>query len=267
MQKRIIAGGKVSAAKRAKFAAQDRAAGRALARGTFRAVRKASLPSGLALPLYFSPGIRMKEHIRFKSHGTIFFNALLTANQAYTASFNATSMFNPLNTLNLFAGQVVNPATGHRSVAGQPLYFDQWAAMYFNYKVLNCRILVRVQPTDTAPWKVCVVPSNNVLTDAIVDNSCQRKRAKWIIVENTPLAAYNSEIKMQMRPWDIHGVTELEYLAQDGYGALFSASPSFLPIWNVVVQTTNNASLNGYFTIELEFDAELTDPVFSEAVS
>ena len=263
--KRIISGAKISAAKRAKFRAQDRAAGRALARGTFRATRKLSLP-GMPLPSYFVPGIRMKEHVRLHHHGTVQFAALTAANQPEVIAINATSPFACLNALNLHAGQVVNPTTGHTTLGNQPLYFDQWANLYYNYKVLNCRIKIRCLPLDTNCVQVVLVPSNNVLSDASADISSMRKRAKTMFFENTPLNKYNSELSMELRPWDIMGVTQLEYMAQDGYGALFSASPSLLPIWNIVCQAMNvTVSVN--IAIDVEFDCEFTNPVFSEAQS
>lgn len=147
-------------------------------------------------------------------------------------------------------------------VGHQPYGWDQIAALYNRYRVLKCKWKVSFgASSDTYRW--VIVPINGLLNASITnattyEAACENPRAisgfqcfgAGEIVKRGTTALNN-----------LNGVTRTEYLADDRYESLTTASPSEVMTLTIGLQNQTAATLIIPFTVEMIFETDLHDPL------
>lgn len=158
--------------------------------------------------------------------------------------FNLNSLFDPDRT-----------GVGH-----QPLGFDQYSAFYNRYKVFKCK--VTVQATCTGSLNCIGIVGDNVGSTYAGLTNFREQPGSMLKVLNSggPTVFLQKTFKL----WDLTGKTWKEYMADDTYGAVMSASPAevivaHIGFWDISGATIANNTL--FWISTLEFSAELYDPI------
>lgn len=134
---------------------------------------------------------------------------------------------------------------------GQPLYHDQYSAMYNNYRVYATKVDYRVFTTMTgsqyyAPY-VCMVPYITAPGYSTIETAMQAPFSTWrVAVPGQNVTTLRKYYKMSV----IAGISKNAYSAEENYSATTSANP----INGINLQTfiTNNDGTSSLvLTIEM----------------
>jgi len=185
------------------------------------------------------------QYITFK-YGAVFAmsNAATTASQQ-TMILN--SCFDPDRT-----------GTGH-----QPYGWDSLAGVLYNrYRVLQTRWKVTFGPANNTVYAV-VIPVNNLLpatitTAALFEAACETPRARSSMV---PATGRNTTMAGKIALNVLAGTAKVEYLADDRFEAVYSASPTEVISLVVSVYNPNASTVVTNILIEMEFETDLHDPI------
>lgn len=167
----------------------------------------------------------------------------------YSQTFNLTAL-NSVQQFNL--NSLYDP--DRTGVGHQPNSFDQLAALYNRYRVINSSYVINV--TASSPVRVAAIAANNSFLPASLSDVVERPRSKWIVQHpggNTQYLKGNCYIPSLM------GRNKAEYMADDNYQATTTASPSELALLNIYGKALNDDSVEIAGVITMTFFVEFFD--------
>jgi hypothetical protein len=176
----------------------------------------------------------------------IFTTGNLAATTAVAQIMNLNSLFDPDRT-----------GTGH-----QPMGFDQLAGIYARYRVLKVRWKVIISPSSVT-YHAAVVPLNGLLASAVTTAAtftaaAEQPRAKLFTQAASGNAhTFNGFISLNA----LAGTTPLEYLDDDRYEALVTATPSEIETLYIALYNPNAGTIVINYSVELLFECDLHDPI------
>lgn len=125
----------------------------------------------------------------------------------------------------------------------QPLYFDQWSAMYNNYVCYASQIKVTIVPTAGLSVGIqgCLAPrySDNAFGSTDYDRAAQCPGAVTGEISQSPSIMV---LKGFMTTARVYGVPNSAINIEDNYAALTSATPTNVWGWNILVCSADRAS-------------------------
>lgn len=158
--------------------------------------------------------------------------------------FNLNSIYDPNST-----------GTGH-----QPYGYDTLSTLYNRYRVISCgwRIQVNWQANQNAqPVLVGAIPANESLTFLSLAELRENPRAKYI---NQNYGAETIALTGKSYIPSLVGRNKAQYMADDRYQALMTASPNELAILNVVTGPNGlDSPASATIQIVLEYTVEFFD--------
>jgi len=175
------------------------------------------------------------------------------------------------------AGSDFSTVTGH-SNNGQPMWRDQWANMYYQYRVYGCKIKVTWQPyeldatnagTNTAGILV-IYPSDNQGADGDIITSKERIGARYVNFGGAAFTTKINQVFHRNHPRRPLGYTSRQYTDDPATaGGLNSGSnPTKQSYWVIAVQNISTAqALYGYLQIEVEYLVRIFDRIEEVAAS
>jgi len=157
-----------------------------------------------------------------------------------TYAFNLNSLFDPNRT-----------GIGH-----QPHGFDLLATMYNRYRVISCGWRLQVAGDATSSYILSAMPANEVVTSLSVSEIRENPRVKYI-QQNPGSTAVTLSGHISIP--SLVGRTKAQYMSDDRYQSIVTASPSELAILNL--QTANTADTNSGTKVQvlLEYTVEWFD--------
>lgn len=151
--------------------------------------------------------------------------------------------------------------TGH-----QPMFFDQYIAVYGKYRVLASAVKIQVMNSGNASTYVVILPATVVTpVYANIDAVLEANKATSLRVV-PPLQYLPQQQKRYMTTSKATGVSRSVVYSDDTYAALFNADPVNLWYWSFVFQTIDQATnidLSVLLTMTLYvefFDRQLVSP-------
>jgi len=188
-------------------------------------------------------GFEPHKYFTFKYVG--FFSASSPLGNTSQQIMNLNSLFDPDRT-----------GTGH-----QPYFYDQASSIYNRYRVLRTRYKVTFAPANN-PILACVVPINGILagsvtTLALFETAAENPRAVSSTVGIATPFIVQGDISLN----DLNGCAVNEYLADDRFEALVTSSPAEAMTLYAVTYNPNAVTVLISITIELDFEADLHDPI------
>lgn len=149
-----------------------------------------------------------------------------------------------------------------RSVGGhQPRGFDQYAALYAKYRVMNCKWKVSALAIDNTAFCV-VVPSNHQLPTGDPTILQEWPGSDTKISQPITTGGVVPSFRGRCNLATLAGRTPAQYSADDVYGAAVGADPA-----EIIVLTLGNAEITGTaisnvrWLIRLEYDVVFYDPI------
>lgn len=146
------------------------------------------------------------------------------------------------------------PVGGH-----QPMFFDQYAAMYRKYTVLGIAYELQActDGATTGPLIVIATPSADSTPPTSISIARERPGSKETIVSNN----YKGRLKGYMSVAKTLGVSRRNILNDDIYSALVSTNPA--NVANLFVQAFNSSAgyaVSVYITLRLTYYVRFFDP-------
>lgn len=152
----------------------------------------------------------------------------------------------------------------YTNVGHQPLYRDQFAAIYDHYAVVSARANVKIVNTSTVPLIVGCVTDDDSSASGLVATLCEQTTGQHMLLP--PLSGSISSVTF--RPtWDCKKVLGIDPYASEEYKTAVGSNPteeSYLHIWGTVTDGSSSASI--IVSVEIEFDClwtELQTPISS----
>ncbi len=145
-------------------------------------------------------------------------------------------------------------------VGHQPLYYDQYSAVYSKYKVISSRCRVTAANYNaTASASIVLVPSSNILTVTSYTIAMEQPYAKR--TELLPISTrggVKSTITSTMSTQKILGLSKMQLSSED-YSATTGATPSSVWYWNIAAFDVSAVSVR--FLVDLEYRVLFYDRV------
>lgn len=143
-------------------------------------------------------------------------------------------------------------------IGHQPMYFDQYAAVYSKYKVTasSCKVTV-ANYNATAAVVAVLVPSSEIVTItsyAIAMEQPYAKRTELIPISTRQ--GVKSTVKSTMTTQRMLGLTKAQ-LADDDYSASTGSSPISLWYWNIAFLDDNAVGV--HILVDLEYSVVFYD--------
>lgn len=140
----------------------------------------------------------------------------------------------------------------------QPLFYDQYIAVYEKYRVFGSSIRIQVVNESTVPAYVIITPSTSPVTLTTVSAILEQNRASSLRVI-LPNGYNSSSQKRYCSTKQATGVTYKEILDQD-YAATYGANPINLWYWNLFAESIDNTTnLSLRFIVTITFYCEFFD--------
>lgn len=168
------------------------------------------------------------------------------------AIYKLNSLFDPLTSLN---GNITT-VTAQQSNA-QPLYRDQWATMYDQYRVYACKVKLDMltggdSNASTLGGRVAVYASDTAISGETVAVSAARPGAIYKILN---VGGGPKHIKMYVPIHKAVSTKKQTVATEDDFSALMGASPSRTAVLNINVDSTSGG---GTTAVALYCDVTLT---------
>jgi hypothetical protein len=145
----------------------------------------------------------------------------------------------------------------------QPLYFDQYAALYNRYRVLKTWVKVTFH-TTTGTYNGCVLPLNGSLVSTIAtlttyNTAIEQPLARWCVVPGS--GALPKTIIFEIALNDLNGCTEIEYLGDDRFEAAIGANPTELMQLYIGIYNPTAATVGPNVSLEMHYEVDFHDPI------
>lgn len=153
----------------------------------------------------------------------------------------------------------------NRTGAGhQPYGFDTLATLYNRYRVISCGWRITAPTTGSQVVQMGALPANNVISIGNMYTIRENPRAKYVVqLPGGGAQTLSGKIYIP----SLMGRNKSQYMADDNYQALVTASPAELAILNIFTGTATGAPLvQQNVNVLLEFTVEFFD-VVTQAVS
>lgn len=140
----------------------------------------------------------------------------------------------------------------------QPMFFDQYAAMYRRYVVYGIAYSLDIvtDQTTNGPLFVTMVPSGVGATPTTISLARERPGTK----ETTVSHGYKGRMKGYLSASKMLGVSRRKLITDDQYSALVSANPSQMAYLTLNVWNQTASSISCYVSIRLTFYCRFFDP-------
>lgn len=155
-------------------------------------------------------------------------------------AFNMNSLFDPNRT-----------GFGH-----QPYGFDTLATLYNRYRVVSCGWRIQLAGDASSAYIITALPSNESVTSVSISEMRENPRCKYI-QQNPGSAAVTLSGKCSLP--SLMGRTKSQYMSDDRYSAIVSASPAELAILNLQTANTADGIIGTKLQVLLEFTVEWFD--------
>ncbi len=173
------------------------------------------------------------------------FSATIASTAGTQQTMNLNSIFDPDRT-----------GVGH-----QPLYYDQYAALYNRYRVLKVHWKI-VFGNTTGTFNTVVLPVNGLISSAVAGSAtyataCEQPRAIFKLVAGNGGIPVTYEGNINLN--NLNGCTVTEYLGDDRFEAQIGASPTEIMTLAIGIYNPTVASILVNFTVEMHFYVDLHD--------
>jgi len=221
--------------------------------------RRAAIPTGMP----------HRQFIKLRYSEMLLANGLSQIGQAGYAQYRVNSLYDPQYASNL------STVSGHINNS-QPMYRDQWANFYYQYRVYACKYYFTFTPTVpttglvTTPVTMVVYASDAPSTDTDVMITRQRIGARSVDSGGTLSSVNKLSLKFYTTCNRALGLTKRQYSDdKTTAGGMSSGSnPTTLVYVNILIQNMNEGTtLDGYFTVRMKFYCKLFDPIENIASS
>lgn len=148
----------------------------------------------------------------------------------------------------------------YTSAGHQPLYFDQYAAIYTKYLVMASSIkLSMMNNVGTTPVFAVIIPASDILTLTTGAPASEYPRAKTSKLLG--ISGYSTvSLSHSARTETILGLIPSQIRDMD-FSSLMGANPHELWYWNCFFQNINATNLNISVQIEMVFDVQFYDRI------
>jgi len=143
-------------------------------------------------------------------------------------------------------------------IGHQPYGFDQLAGLYNRYRVIGCKYHVYCTSSDGTPLQVAAIPTNETISPGSISEIRENPRAKYIM-QGTGAAL--RKVSGNVYIPSLVGRTKAQYMADDRYQAVVTASPNELALLSVFAGPVGEGSslISVTFNVELEYLVEFFD--------
>jgi len=144
-------------------------------------------------------------------------------------------------------------------IGHQPYGFDQLAGLYNRYRVIACKYHVYCTSSDNnVPLQVAVIPSNETISPSSISDIRENPRAKYVL---QGVGAALRKVSGNVYIPSLVGRTKAQYMADDRYQAVVTASPNELALLSCFAGpvTESSSTVTVTFNIELEYLVEFFD--------
>ncbi len=152
-------------------------------------------------------------------------------------------------------------------IGHQPLYYDQYAAVYSKYKVISSRCRVTVSNYNaSASSCVVLVPSSEILTATSYMIAMEQPYAKRTeLLPISTRAGVQSSISSAISTEKVIGLSKMQ-LASEDYSALTGATPASVWYWNIAAFDVAAVSVRMLVDIEYRvvfYDRRAINPSYT----
>ena len=136
-------------------------------------------------------------------------------------------------------------------IGHQPMYYDQYAAVYSKYKVVASRMTVTsANYNAVASATIVLVPSSEIVTITSYSIAMEQPYAKRTeLLPISTRAGVRSSVKSSMSTARMLGLTPAQ-LASEDYSALTGATPISVWYWNIACFDSSAVSIRAVVDIE-----------------
>lgn len=136
----------------------------------------------------------------------------------------------------------------------QPHGFDELAALYRRYRVINCSYAVNA--ASGSAIRLVAHPTNATPSVLSISDVCERPRAKWVIQHP---GGSTATLKGNCYLPSLEGRTKAQYMADDRYQAEVTTSPLELALLSIYGKALDDGSVDIACVITLNFTVEFFD--------
>lgn len=145
------------------------------------------------------------------------------------------------------------------SVGGhQPMFFDQYAAMYRRYTVMGIAYSLEAvtDQSTNGPLFVTITPSSVGASSTSISIARERAGTKEVVVSH----GYKGRVKGYVSVAKVLGVDRRKLLTDDQYSALISANPVQLAYLTFQVFNQTAANITIYLSVRMTYYCRFYDP-------
>lgn len=191
-------------------------------------------------------GVKNSGVTKFPGYG---FPTKLEARLRYVDTFALNAVAGSLSTQQIRCNGMYDP--DHSGLGHQPMYYDQFMAIYDHYTVLRSRIKLTLFNFSTEPSRVNIyLNDDTTATPTTMNDRMEQTSARNIIVskEGGPVVLYLS--------WDAYKTFGGSILANDNLQGTAGADPVELSLYTITAQNTALTSATSVGAqAEIVFDA------------
>lgn len=162
------------------------------------------------------------------------------------------------------ANGMYDPDVTH--VGHQPLWFDQWMAMYNHFVVTECSIRVTFVSTGNAPPNANCIVGVHLDASSATTTTCfppyypEQSNTTWKCISNV----YNGGPTTVVATADnaaFFRMSKAQYMTDNEFRGTASTNPTEGIFWHVFVQPMTNVDASSVSAVvELEYTAKLMEP-------
>ncbi len=200
-----------------------------------------------AFTCFHNPSITFLDpHLYVTLKYTQTFSNSVAAAAGSIQSMNLNSLFDPDRT-----------GSGH-----QPYGFDQLAALYNRYRVLNTRYRVMFGSVG-AVYHIVVTTTNGLLVSSISDQATYQTACETPYAIAHVMSTNGKElvISRKISLNQLNGVTRTEYLADDRFEAAVGSSPTEIMVLVIGTFNPTGSTVIPYYEVQMFFDVDFHDPI------
>lgn len=152
--------------------------------------------------------------------------------------------------------------TGH-----QPYLYDQFVnstganGLFAKYIVLGCKIIIEgvCSSAGTGMYQVGLLATTNPTpTYKTVNELAETQSRKYFKYASYSTLEPKFKITMDVKPWDVLGITKTQYMTDDIYQANYNSNPGKQVFYYLAIQHPNNTTvITGNIVATLIFTAQL----------
>jgi hypothetical protein len=145
---------------------------------------------------------------------------------------------------------------------GQPMGYDQITALYNKYKVKSCGIKITLVNAGTSPCYVSVYPVAMTTSGTAPPSGGLEVDSEMRYSKRAVLTSASAKGTVVLRNYMTTKKICGEHYLDDVFEAQSNNLPTTQWFWNIAILTTSGASdMNVAFNVELDYDADFSDPV------